>query len=125
MSERDLKFTKTHEWLRVEGDEVVVGLTDYAQGELGDIVFVELPSLGTEVKKDESLTTLESVKSVSEVYAPVSGTISGVNETLDDDPGAINTDPYGSGWMFRIEMSDADELVGLMSHDEYEGFIKE
>ncbi len=125
MSERDLKFTKTHEWLKVDGDDVVVGLTDYAQGELGDIVFVELPAVGTNVKKDESLTTLESVKSVSEVYAPVSGSISGVNEALDDDPAVINTDPYGQGWMFRIEMSDPGELDDLMSYDDYEAFIKE
>lgn len=124
MSERDLQFTKTHEWLRLDGDEVVVGLSDYAQGELGDIVFVELPVVGTAVAKDESLTTLESVKSVSEVYAPVSGKISAVNDALDDDPGMINTDPYGDGWMFRIEMSDVDELDDLMSADEYEEFIK-
>ncbi len=124
MSERDLQFTKTHEWLRLDGDEVVVGLSDYAQGELGDIVFVELPVVGTAVAKDESLTTLESVKSVSEVYAPVSGKISAVNDALDDDPGVINTDPYGDGWMFRIEMSDVDELDDLMSADEYEEFIK-
>jgi glycine cleavage system H protein len=124
MSERDLKFTKTHEWLRVEGNEVVVGLSDYAQGELGDIVFVELPAIGTAVTKDESLTTLESVKSVSEVYAPVSGKITAVNGALDDDPGVINTDPYGNGWVFRIEMSDAGELEDLMSADEYERSIE-
>lgn len=124
MSERDLQYTKTHEWLRLDGGEVVVGLSDYAQGELGDIVFIELPEVGTAVAKDESLTTLESVKSVSEVYAPVSGKISAVNDALDDDPGVINTDPYGDGWMFRIELSDMDELDDLMSADEYEGFIK-
>jgi glycine cleavage system H protein len=119
MSERDLKFTGTHEWIRVEGDEAVVGLSDYAQGELGDIVFVELPEAGRVVSKDEALTTLESVKSVSEVYAPLTGEITGVNAALEDDPGLINTDPLGKGWIFRMKLADASELSHLMSAEAY------
>lgn len=119
MSERDLKFTGTHEWLRIEGDEVVVGLSDYAQGELGDIVFIELPEKGRAVSKDEALTTLESVKSVSEIYAPLSGEITDVNAVLEDEPGLINTDPSGKGWIFRMKFADASELTGLMSAEAY------
>lgn len=124
MSEHDLKFTETHEWLRVENDEVVVGLSDYAQGELGDIVFVELPEVGREVSKSESLTTLESVKSVSEVFAPVTGMITAVNESLEDDPGSINSDPYGEGWIVRMKFTDESEFDGLFSADEYEEHTK-
>lgn len=119
MSEQDLRFTGTHEWLRVEGDEAVVGLSSYAQGELGDIVFIELPEKGRTVSRDEAVTTLESVKSVSEVYAPVSGEITDVNSVLEDDPGLINEDPLGKGWIFRMRLSDASELSDLMSADAY------
>jgi glycine cleavage system H protein len=124
MGNQDLKFTKTHEWVRVDGDEVVVGLTDYAQGELGDIVFIELPEIGRVVSTDESLATLESVKSVSEIYAPLSGEVTGVNETLEDEPGVINTDTYGEGWILRMRFTDVEELDDLMSADEYEAFTK-
>lgn len=124
MSERDLRFTKTHEWLRVEGGEAVIGLSDYAQGELGDIVFIELPAVGAAVSKNESLTTLESVKSVSEIYAPLSGKITEVNGDLENSPDLINSDPYGAAWILKIEFSDAGELDDLMSAEEYENFIK-
>jgi glycine cleavage system H protein len=125
MSGKDLKFTKSHEWVRQDGDEVVVGLSDYAQGELGDIVFIELPEIGTTAAMSESLTTVESVKSVSEIYAPLSGEVTGVNEALEDEPGAINSDPYGEGWILRMKLSDASELDGLMSTEQYEAFTKE
>ena len=124
MGNQDLKFTKTHEWVRVDGDEVVVGLTDYAQGELGDIVFIELPEIGRVVSTDESLTTLESVKSVSEIYAPLSGELTAVNEALEDEPGVINTDAYGEGWILRMRLADVEEFDDLMSADEYEAFTK-
>lgn len=124
MGNQDLKFTKNHEWVREDGDEVVVGLTDYAQGELGDIVFIELPEIGRVASADESLTTLESVKSVSEIYAPLSGEVTGVNEALEDEPGVINTDAYGEGWILRMRLTDAGELDDLMSAEEYEAFTK-
>ncbi|MBD3349109.1 MAG: glycine cleavage system protein GcvH [Candidatus Eisenbacteria bacterium] len=120
----DLKFAKTHEWVRVEGDQATVGLSDYAQGELGDIVFVELPEVGTDVSQGESLTTVESVKSVSEIYAPLSGKVSAVNENLEEEPGAINSDPQGAGWILRIEFENPGELDGLMTASEYEEYTK-
>ena len=119
MSQQDLRFTGTHEWLRAEGDEAVVGLSDYAQGELGDIVFIELPEKGRAVSKDEALTTLESVKSVSEIYAPLTGEITDVNAALEDDPGLINSDPLGKGWIFKMKLADASDLKSLMSAEAY------
>jgi glycine cleavage system H protein len=124
MSQTDLRFAKTHEWVRVEGNEAVIGLSDYAQGELGDIVFVELPDVGSTVSKGDSVTTVESVKSVSEVYAPVTGTVTAVNDALDAEPGRINSDAQGEGWIMRIEFSSPAELDGLMSSGEYEEFTK-
>ncbi len=124
MDDKDLRFTKSHEWVRSEGDEVVVGLSDYAQGELGDIVFIELPEVGRTAAKDEGLTTLESVKSVSEILAPLSGEIVDVNEVLEDDPGTVNTDPYGDGWILRMKLADVGELDDLMTAAEYEEHIK-
>ncbi len=119
MSEQDLRFTETHEWLRVEGREVTVGLTDYAQGELGDIVFVELPEVGRTISPGDVLTTVESVKSVSEIYAPVSGEITAANDALDSDPGLVNTDAQGEGWIFRIKLADGEDLSRFMSADDY------
>jgi glycine cleavage system H protein len=101
--EKDLRYTREHEWARAEGDEWVVGLTDYAQGELGDVVFVELPKVGTAVEAGKTFCTVEAVKTVSDMYAPVSGVISAVNQALADDPAAINRDAYGAGWMVRIK----------------------
>jgi glycine cleavage system H protein len=124
MSRSGLRFAKSHEWVRVEGSEAVVGLSDYAQGELGDIVFIELPEVGAPVKRGESLTTVESVKSVSEVYAPLSGTITAVNESLDGEPGLINSDAYGEGWILRIEIENRSELDDLFSAQEYEEYTK-
>lgn len=124
MSKQDLRFTESHEWLKVEGAEALIGLTDYAQGELGDIVFVELPTEGTHVSAGDVLTTVESVKSVSEVYAPVAGDVVEANAALEDSPDLINSDPYGDGWMVRVKLEDASSLDGLMTADAYEEHTK-
>jgi len=120
----DLKYSREHEWARVEGNRVVVGITDYAQRELGEIVYVELPEVGTEVEQMEAFGTVESVKAVSDLYAPVSGEVVEINGALEDDPGLINTDTYGEGWMLVVEMSDPDELDELMNAEEYAAFIE-
>ena len=118
---QDLKYTREHEWVRDNGDgTVTVGVTDFAQGELGDIVFVELEEAGFECEKDESFGTVEAVKTVSELFAPVSGEITEINEQLEDEPELVNDDPYGDGWMVKISMSDPSQLDELMSPDEYE-----
>lgn len=118
---KDLKYTREHEWVRDNGDgTATVGVTDFAQGELGDIVFVELEEEGFECEKDESFGTVEAVKTVSELFAPVSGEIAATNERLEDEPELVNDDPYGDGWMVKISMSDPSELEELMSPDEYE-----
>lgn len=116
----DLKYTREHEWIRDNGDgTATVGVTDFAQGELGDIVFVELEEIGFEFEKDESFGTVEAVKTVSELFAPVSGKISEINEQLEDQPELVNDDPYGDGWMIKLEMNDAGELDELMSAEDY------
>lgn len=116
----ELKYTREHEWIRDNGDgTATVGVTDFAQGELGDIVFVELEDVGFEFDKDESFGTVEAVKTVSELFAPVSGSITEINEQLEDQPELVNDDPYGDGWMIKLEMSDAGELDDLMTADEY------
>lgn len=120
----DLKYTKEHEWVKVEGQIATVGITDYAQGELGDIVFVELPQVGDAVKQMEAFGTIEAVKAVSDLYAPVSGTVKEVNAALDDDPMAINRDPYGDGWMIRIELSETSEVEQLLDASGYNGLIE-
>jgi glycine cleavage system H protein len=122
-SPADLKYSTEHEWVRVEGNEVVVGITDYAQDALGDVVYVDLPEVGTTVRAHASISEIESTKSVSEVYCPVSGTVTGVNEDLDATPEALNTDPYGAGWIFRVELSDPSELDALMDASAYEAFL--
>jgi glycine cleavage system H protein len=121
----DLKYTKEHEWVRVEGKIATVGITDYAQEELGDIVNIELPSEGDEVHKDEPLGTVESVKASSEVFAPISGTVTEVNEPLMDAPETINEDPFDEGWMVRVEMSNPAELKELMDAAAYRAYIQE
>ena len=120
----ELKYTREHEWVKVEGKTATVGITNYAQDQLGDIVFVELPKVGTEVTKGKSFGTVESVKSVSEIFAPVSGKVVAVNEALATAPEKINTDAHGS-WMVRIEMKDPAELNGMLSAADYEKFITE
>ena len=119
----DLKYSRNHEWVRVEKAEVVVGVTDYAQEELGDIVYVELPEEGEEVEKDKAFGVVESVKATEDLYAPVSGAVVEVNSPLDDAPEMVNEDPYGDGWMIRIEMTEPAELRDLMNAEEYKAFI--
>jgi glycine cleavage system H protein len=121
----DLKYTKEHEWVRVEGKLATVGITDYAQEELGDIVNVELPAEGDEVHKDEPFGTVESVKASSEVFSPISGTVVEVNEPLMDAPETINEDPFDEGWMVRIEMNKPAELQQLMDAAAYRAYIQE
>ncbi|WP_026961985.1 glycine cleavage system protein GcvH [Alicyclobacillus herbarius] len=121
----DLKYSKEHEWVRVEGGRAYVGITHFAQDELGDIVFVELPDVGTEVRANETFGTVESVKTVSDLFAPVSGTVVEVNEKLADSPELMNSSPYDEGWMIVIEMSDTTELDALLDADGYESFISQ
>jgi glycine cleavage system H protein len=119
----DLKYTKTHEWLKVKDNKAIVGITDHAQAELTDIVYVELPSVGKTVKKGEELCVVESVKSVSEIYAPVSGTVVGVNKKLEDSPETINKSPYGDGWLVELEVKDKSEVDNLMDAKSYKKTI--
>jgi glycine cleavage system H protein len=115
----DLYYTEDHEWLRVDGDTATVGITDFAQSELGDIVFVEMEPEGTELDQHDVFGTVEAVKTVSELFMPVSGTITAVNDTLMDAPETVNDEPYEGGWMVEIEMSDPDEIDELMDADTY------
>jgi glycine cleavage system H protein len=119
-----LKYTKEHEWIRVEDDLAIIGITDYAQDALGEVVYIELPSEGDEITKGEPFGAVESTKSVSDLYAPISGEVVEVNETLLDSPEAINEDPYGEGWMVRVKLYDLGELEDLMDSDEYSEFIE-
>ena len=121
----DLQYAKTHEWIRIEGDEATIGITDYAQDALGDVVFVNLPAVGTTVVASASCAEVESTKSVSDIYAPVSGEIVEVNGALDDAPEKVNTDPYGDGWIFVVEMRDPGELDALMDAAGYRGLVEE
>ncbi|HCD52616.1 MAG TPA: glycine cleavage system protein GcvH, partial [Balneolaceae bacterium] len=117
----DLKYTREHEWVKDNGDgTITVGITEFAQGELGDIVFVELEEVGFDFDKDETFGTVEAVKTVSELYAPVDGEITELNEALEDNPELVNEDPYGEGWMIKIKVSDASQLEDLLSADEYD-----
>ena len=118
------RYTKSHEYVRVEGGTGVVGITDYAQSQLGDVVFVELPLIGQSLPKGAEAATVESVKAASEVNAPVSGTVVDVNSALADSPGLVNEDPSGKGWFLKIKLSDAVELESLMDEDTYREFLK-
>ncbi|HEX8125962.1 MAG TPA: glycine cleavage system protein GcvH [Allosphingosinicella sp.] len=115
-------YTEEHEWIRVEGDEATVGITDFAQGQLGDIVFVELPEAGRQVTKGGEAAVVESVKAASDVYAPVDGEIVEPNPALGDDPSLVNSDPEGEGWFFRLRLADSSQLDGLMDADSYKAF---
>jgi glycine cleavage system H protein len=119
----DLRYTRDHEWVRVDGDTAVVGITDFAQGELGDIVFIELEPVGSKVDREAVFGTVEAVKTVSELFMPLSGTIAEVNESLDASPQLVNEDPYGEGWMIRIELADTGELDDLLSAEEYAAMV--
>jgi glycine cleavage system H protein len=120
-----LKFTEDHLWVRVEGRRAQVGLSDYAQDELGEVIAVELPDVGDTLEKGESFGEIESIKTVSDLIAPVSGTISAVNAELEDHPSLLNEDPYHDGWLVEIELSDRNEIEDLMDSDEYEEFASE
>lgn len=120
----DLKYTQDHEWVRVEGDVAVVGITDFAQGELGDIVFVEIETEGEELDKGETFGTVEAVKTVSDLFMPVGGEVTEFNEALADDPELVNKDPYGDGWMIKIKVADSSELDELMDADAYKAMLE-
>jgi glycine cleavage system H protein len=120
---RELKYTKEHEWVRISGESAVVGITDYAQGELGDIVFVELPAAGTKIQAGETMGTIEAVKAVSDLYAPVSGEVLELNPELEKNSEIVNKDPYGKGWMLKIRLSDRKETEALMDEAAYRELI--
>ena len=119
----DLKFTKDHEWIRIEGDEAVIGITDFAQGELGDIVFVEIETEGEELDQEEVFGTVEAVKTVSDLFMPISGKVIAFNEQLEDAPEKVNEDPYGDGWMIRIKINESSQLDELLSAEKYQDLI--
>lgn len=118
------RYTKDHEYIRVEGDAGIVGISDYAQGQLGDVVFVELPSVGKTLSKGDEAAVVESVKAASEVYAPVSGEVIEVNSELEASPGTVNEDPAGRGWFMKIRLTNESELDGLMTEEQYGEFVK-
>lgn len=120
----DLKYTRDHEWIRVDGETAVVGITDFAQGELGDVVFVEIETEGEELNKGETFGTVEAVKTVSDLFMPVGGKVLEVNAALADEPELVNKDPYGKGWMIKIKVADAAEVEELMSADDYQKMIE-
>ncbi len=124
MNLSNLKFTKEHEWVRAEGQEAVIGITDYAQKELGDVVYVELPAEGEKFKKGDACSNIESVKAVSDIYIPISGEVIAVNSQLEDKPELINQSPYQDGWIFRIKIGDAQELNALLTPQQYEEYLK-
>jgi len=125
MNPEDIKYHRDHVWVRVEGKRATIGITDYAQHQLGDIVYVDLPEAETEVDAESELSEIESTKATSPIVSPVSGTVVEVNEDLADSPEIINDDPYGNGWLIVVEMSDPSEVEDLMTKDEYEKFVKE
>ena len=120
----DLHYSKDHEWVRVDGNEAIIGITDYAQNSLGDVVYVELPKPGDSFASNESFGSVESVKAVSEVFTPVTGEVVRINESLADEPEKVNGDPYGEGWMIRIRMSNRGEVDSMLTAAEYEDFTK-
>ncbi|CAL27366.1 glycine cleavage system protein GcvH [Staphylococcus carnosus] len=121
----ELKYSKEHEWVKVEGDTVTIGITEYAQGELGDIVFVELPETEDDIEESESFGSVESVKTVSELYAPVSGSVVEINEELEDSPEFVNESPYEKAWMVKVKLNDESQLDDLLSADQYKEMIGE
>jgi glycine cleavage system H protein len=125
MNPDDIKYHREHAWVRVEGKRATIGITDYAQQQMGDIVYVDLPESDTEIDADSELSEIESTKATSPVISPVSGTVVEVNEDLADSPEIINEDPYGNGWLVTLEMNDPSELNDLMNKSEYEKFLKE
>lgn len=123
---QELKYTKEHEWVRVEGDDTVtIGITDYAQDSLGDVVFVELPAADDEIATGDTFGVVESVKAVSDLYGPVNGTVTEVNDPLIDSPELLNDDPYGEAWMIKVKLNDASDMDGLLSAEDYEKYVEE
>jgi glycine cleavage system H protein len=120
----DLSYSKDHEWVRIKGDQATVGITDHAQNQLGDVVYVELPKVGDKFESSEPFGSVESVKAVSEIYMPVGGSVVEVNEALNDAPEKVNEDPYGTGWMIVVKMDEVSQADGLLSAFEYEDYIK-
>ncbi len=120
-----LKYSREHEWVRVEENTALIGITDFAQAELGDVVYVELPEVGLEVEANNTFGVVESVKAVSDLFAPVSGVVTEVNTTLEDEPELVNSDPYEDGWMIRVEMKDESELNELLEADSYRAYTEE
>ncbi|HIY75692.1 MAG TPA: glycine cleavage system protein GcvH [Candidatus Sphingobacterium stercorigallinarum] len=116
----ELKYTTDHEWVRVEGDEAVIGITDFAQSELGDIVFVDINTVGDEVAANDVFGTIEAVKTVSDLFMPVNCTVLTVNDAIDSNPELVNTDPYGEGWIIRVKLNNVDEVSGLLSAEDYQ-----
>ena len=119
----DLRYTKEHEWVRVNGDEAVVGITDFAQRELGDIVYVEIETVGKELKEGEIFGTVKAVKTVSDLYLPISGTVTEVNPNLNSNPESVNADPYGEGWMIKMKVSNTSELDNLLTGEAYQNLV--
>jgi glycine cleavage system H protein len=119
----DLKYTKDHEWIKIDGDTAIVGITDFAQGELGDIVYVEVETLDETLEKDEVFGTVEAVKTVSDLFLPLSGEIIAFNESLEDEPEKVNKDPYGDGWIIKIKISDSSEIGSLLSDVDYKDLV--
>lgn len=119
----ELKYTKDHEWVKVEGNEAYIGITDFAQRELGDIVYIDINSVGSEVATEEVFGTVEAVKTVSDLFMPVAGTVLEVNDELNDNPELVNSDPYGKGWMVKISLSDVAEVEALLSADAYQALV--
>ncbi len=119
----DLKYTKDHEWVKIDGNVAIIGVTDFAQGELGDIVYIEIETLNDTLDQESVFGSIEAVKTVSDLFMPLSGEIIAINEDLDSNPEVVNSDPYGEGWMIKVNFSDASELDGLLSASEYEALI--
>ncbi len=119
----ELKYTKDHEWVSITGSEALIGITDFAQRELGDIVYIDINSIGTEVAKEEVFGTVEAVKTVSDLFMPLTATVLEVNSELNDSPELVNSDPYGKGWMVKVSISDLEEVNGLLSADDYKALV--
>lgn len=120
----DLKYTHDHEWVRVDGDKAIVGITDFAQGELGDVVFVEIETEGETLSKGETFGTVEAVKTVSDLFMPISGEVTEINEALADQPELVNKDPFGAGWMIKVNITNPSELEGLLSAEDYQKMLE-
>jgi glycine cleavage system H protein len=120
-----LLFSKEHEWVKLDGDVATVGITDYAQASLGDIVYVELPRVGATLEQSASIGVVESVKAVSDIFTPVGGEVTGINDAIEGDPALVNRDPYGSGWLFKVQLADVSQTEGLMSPEAYDQFVSQ